>query len=85
MSKYSIHVHVISWKKECNIQEKDKVTYPKIVNLGSSKTCLFYDWTSYGFKKQYVLEICIYFLKFKDKNFKFKIKQIKNTTTSMKL
>ncbi|KAJ8251605.1 hypothetical protein GJAV_G00223140 [Gymnothorax javanicus] len=37
--------------KECTIQEKDRDGCPKIVNLGSSKTDLFYERKKYGFKK----------------------------------
>uniref|UniRef100_A0A8C9U8P2 PHD finger protein 5A n=1 Tax=Serinus canaria TaxID=9135 RepID=A0A8C9U8P2_SERCA len=38
--------------KECTIQEKDRDGCPKIVNLGSSKTDLFYERKKYGFKKR---------------------------------
>ena len=38
--------------KECTIQEKDRDGCPKIVNLGSSKTDLFYEMKKYGFKKR---------------------------------
>jgi PHD finger-like domain-containing protein 5A len=51
--------------KECTIQEKDRGKHiqlnktnlpqdgcPKIVNLGSSKTDLFYERKKYGFKKR---------------------------------
>ena len=37
--------------KECTQQEKDRDGCPKIVNLGSSKTDLFYERKKYGFKK----------------------------------
>ncbi|KAI5942736.1 PHD finger-like domain-containing protein 5A [Manis javanica] len=40
--------------KECTIQEKDRDGCPKIVNLGSSKTDLFYERKKYGFKKREV-------------------------------
>eukprot|EP00462_Mataza_sp_D1_P019078 CAMPEP_0175137654 /NCGR_PEP_ID=MMETSP0087-20121206/9929_1 /TAXON_ID=136419 /ORGANISM="Unknown Unknown, Strain D1" /LENGTH=146 /DNA_ID=CAMNT_0016420501 /DNA_START=197 /DNA_END=638 /DNA_ORIENTATION=+ len=36
--------------KECTIQEKDRDGCPKIVNLGSAKTDLFYERKKYGFK-----------------------------------
>lgn len=39
--------------KECTIQEKDRDGCPKIVNLGSAKTDLFYERKKYGFKKRY--------------------------------
>merc|ERR1712000_782096 len=38
--------------KECTIEEKDRDGCPKIVNLGSSKTDLFYERKKYGFKKR---------------------------------
>ncbi|CAG0915665.1 unnamed protein product [Notodromas monacha] len=38
--------------KECTILEKDRDGCPKIVNLGSSKTDLFYERKKYGFKKR---------------------------------
>ncbi|XP_016091852.1 PHD finger-like domain-containing protein 5A [Sinocyclocheilus grahami] len=38
--------------KECTIQEKDRDGCPKIVNLGISKTDLFYERKLYGFKKR---------------------------------
>jgi hypothetical protein len=38
--------------KECTIQEKDRDGCPKIVNLGSSKTDLFYERKKYGFKQR---------------------------------
>merc|ERR1712037_537320 len=38
--------------KECTVQEKDRDGCPKIVNLGSSKTDLFYERKKYGFKKR---------------------------------
>ena len=38
--------------KECTNQEKDRDGCPKIVNLGSSKTDLFYERKKYGFKKR---------------------------------
>ncbi|KAI9168143.1 Pre-mRNA-splicing factor ini1 [Blastocladiella emersonii ATCC 22665] len=38
--------------KECTILEKDRDGCPKIVNIGSSKTDLFYERKKYGFKKQ---------------------------------
>ncbi|KAG7019126.1 PHD finger-like domain-containing protein 5B, partial [Cucurbita argyrosperma subsp. argyrosperma] len=41
--------------KECTQQEKDRDGCPKIVNLGSAKTDLFYERKKYGFKKRYVL------------------------------
>ena len=36
--------------KECTMQEKDRDGCPKIVNLGSAKTDLFYERKKYGFK-----------------------------------
>jgi len=41
--------------KECTVQEKDRDGCPKIVNLGSSKTDLFYERKKYGFKKRWQL------------------------------
>ena len=38
--------------KECTVQEKDRDGCPKIVNLGSAKTDLFYERKKYGFKKR---------------------------------
>ena len=38
--------------KECTITEKDRDGCPKIVNLGSAKTDLFYERKKYGFKKR---------------------------------
>ncbi|KAF9594843.1 hypothetical protein IFM89_034826 [Coptis chinensis] len=38
--------------KECTQQEKDKDGCPKIVDLGSAKTDLFYERKKYGFKKR---------------------------------
>merc|ERR1712154_467209 len=48
--------------KECTIQEKDRDGCPKIVNLGSSKTDLFYEMKKYGFKKKMnpANRICVY-------------------------
>ncbi|GBP87931.1 PHD finger-like domain-containing protein 5A [Eumeta japonica] len=37
--------------KECTVQEKDRDGCPKIVNLGSSKTDLFYERKKYGFRR----------------------------------
>lgn len=39
--------------KECTQQEKDRDGCPKIVNLGSAKTDLFYERKKYGFKKRW--------------------------------
>lgn len=39
--------------KECTVLEKDRDGCPKIVNLGSSKTDLFYERKKYGFKKRW--------------------------------
>lgn len=39
--------------KECVQQEKDRDGCPKIVNLGSAKTDLFYERKKYGFKKRW--------------------------------
>ncbi|KAI5075645.1 hypothetical protein GOP47_0009721 [Adiantum capillus-veneris] len=36
--------------KECTQQDKDRDGCPKIVNLGSAKTDLFYEHKKYGFK-----------------------------------
>jgi hypothetical protein len=46
--------------KECTQQEKDRDGCPKIVNLGSAKTDLFYERKKYGFKKRWwaVDDIC---------------------------
>ena len=38
--------------RECVQQEKDRDGCPKIVNLGSTKTDLFYERKKYGFKKR---------------------------------
>ncbi|KAB2603931.1 PHD finger-like domain-containing protein 5A [Pyrus ussuriensis x Pyrus communis] len=38
--------------KECTQQEKDRDGCPKIVNLGSAKTDMFYERKKYGFKKR---------------------------------
>ncbi|KAL6133050.1 hypothetical protein ACLB2K_065287 [Fragaria x ananassa] len=40
--------------KECTQQEKDRDGCPKIVNLGSAKTDLFYERKKYGFKKRWI-------------------------------
>ena len=45
-STKSIYLDVIFF------QEKDRDGCPKIVNLGSSKTDLFYEMKKYGFKKR---------------------------------
>mmetsp|Transcript_9350 Transcript_9350/g.19133 ORF Transcript_9350/g.19133 Transcript_9350/m.19133 type:complete len:112 (-) Transcript_9350:230-565(-) len=37
--------------KECTILEKDREGCPKIINLGSAKTDLFYERKKYGLKK----------------------------------
>ncbi|KAK6046079.1 PHF5-like protein, partial [Cooperia oncophora] len=37
--------------KECTIMEKDRDGCPKIVNLGSAKTDLFYERKKFGHKK----------------------------------
>lgn len=39
--------------KECTQLEKDRDGCPKIVNLGSAKTDLFYERKKYGFKKRW--------------------------------
>lgn len=51
--------------KECTQQEKDRDGCPKIVNLGSAKTDLFYERKKYGFKKRWPLEgeVSLSFLK----------------------
>eukprot|EP00826_Nyctotherus_ovalis_P029554 TRINITY_DN2338_c0_g2_i2.p3 TRINITY_DN2338_c0_g2~~TRINITY_DN2338_c0_g2_i2.p3 ORF type:complete len:112 (-),score=39.37 TRINITY_DN2338_c0_g2_i2:60-395(-) len=38
--------------KECVLMEKDRDGCPKIVNLGTAKTDLFYERKKYGFKKR---------------------------------
>ena len=38
--------------RECTQMEKDRDGCPKIVNLGSTKTDLFYERKKYGFKKR---------------------------------
>lgn len=38
--------------RECTQEEKDRDGCPKIVNLGSSKTDLFYERKKYGFKRR---------------------------------
>ncbi|ETW01172.1 PHD finger-like domain-containing protein 5A [Aphanomyces invadans] len=38
--------------RECTQLEKDRDGCPKIVNVGSSKTDLFYERKKYGFKKR---------------------------------
>ena len=38
--------------RECTQLEKDRDGCPKIVNLGESKTDLFYERKKYGFKKR---------------------------------
>ena len=43
------------FRQECTIQEKDRDGCPKIVNLGSAKTDLFYERKKYGFKKRWPL------------------------------
>ncbi len=55
--------------KECTQQEKDRDGCPKIVNLGSAKTDLFYERKKYGFKKRWsgrwiclVLLVSLWFL-----------------------
>jgi PHD finger-like domain-containing protein 5A len=37
--------------RECTITEKDRDGCPKIVNLGSARTDLYYERKKYGFKK----------------------------------
>ena len=39
--------------RECTILEKDRDGCPKIVNLGSAKTDLFYERKKFGFKKTF--------------------------------
>jgi PHD finger-like domain-containing protein 5A len=48
--------------KECTQQEKDRDGCPKIVNLGSAKTDLFYERKKYGFKKRWLMlaGCCLY-------------------------
>ena len=46
------------WRKhgqECTQQEKDRDGCPKIVNLGSAKTDLFYERKKYGFKEKMMI------------------------------
>ncbi|KAA3670998.1 PHD finger-like domain-containing protein 5A, partial [Paragonimus westermani] len=38
--------------RQCTCMEKDRDGCPKIVNLGSAKTDLFYERKKYGFKKR---------------------------------
>jgi PHD finger-like domain-containing protein 5A len=38
--------------RECTMTEKDRDGCPKIVNLGSAKTDLFYERKKFGFKKR---------------------------------
>lgn len=38
---------------ECTLQEKDRDGCPKIINLGSAKTDLFYERKKYAFKKRW--------------------------------
>jgi PHD finger-like domain-containing protein 5A len=38
--------------RECVQQEKDRDGCPKVVNLGATKTDLFYERKKYGFKKR---------------------------------
>lgn len=38
--------------RECTLQEKDRDGCPKIINLGSARTDLFYERKKYGFKKR---------------------------------
>ena len=46
--------------KECTQQEKDRDGCPKIINLGSAKTDLFYERKKYGFKKRWsMLSLCL--------------------------
>jgi len=37
---------------ECTVLEKDRDGCPKIVNLGTAKTDLFYERKKFGFKKR---------------------------------
>jgi len=37
--------------KECTLQEKDRDGCPKIVNLGSATTDMFYERKKYGFRR----------------------------------
>ena len=37
--------------KECTLMEKDRDGCPKIVNLGSARTDLYYERKKYGFKQ----------------------------------
>lgn len=38
--------------RECCILEKDRDGCPKIINLGSARTDLYYERKKYGFKKR---------------------------------
>ena len=38
--------------RECTLQEKDRDGCPKIINLGSARSDLFYERKKYGFKKR---------------------------------
>ena len=42
----------LTFKSRCTVQEKDRDGCPKIINLGSAKTDLFYERKKYGFKKR---------------------------------
>jgi len=50
--------------KECTITEKDRDGCPKIVNLGSAKTDLFYERKKYGFKQRWSRTLDALFLAF---------------------
>ena len=43
--------------RECTQEEKDRDGCPKIVNLGASKTDLFYERKKYGFKRYVLLSV----------------------------
>lgn len=43
--------------RECTQEEKDRDGCPKIVNLGASKTDLFYERKKYGFKRYVLLSL----------------------------
>ena len=38
--------------RECTLAEKDRDGCPKVINLGSARTDLFYERKKYGFKKR---------------------------------
>lgn len=49
---YFYMLHSAYYCRECVQQEKDRDGCPKVVNLGATKTDLFYERKKYGFKKR---------------------------------